>query len=112
MGKVVHRVDTPGIAGPVMMGMFDTVHDRVAQLHIGAAISTLARSTFSPSGIYPPASRGTNEGSLHAPAAEGLSLPGSVGVPFNSGDLFGAAVVYISQPLRIRSSAKSYNCSK
>src|SRR5690606_11162367 len=36
VGEVVHWINTPGIPSPVMMGEFDPVHDRVAQMHIRA----------------------------------------------------------------------------
>ena len=32
---VVHRVDFPGAAGPVMLGVHDPVHDRVAHIEVG-----------------------------------------------------------------------------
>jgi hypothetical protein len=53
MCKIVHRVNTPFVAGAVMMGMFDAVNDRVTHQHIGEAISILARKTFSPSSYLP-----------------------------------------------------------
>ena len=34
MGKIVHRINTPFIAGSVMMGMLDTIHQGIAQMHI------------------------------------------------------------------------------
>ena len=46
VGKVVHRVDAPCIAGPVVAGMDDPVHDRVAQVHVRRVMSIFARRTF------------------------------------------------------------------
>ena len=36
VGKVVHRVDAPLVALPVMLGVLDAVDGRVAQVHVGA----------------------------------------------------------------------------
>src|SRR5690606_5494568 len=35
MGKIIHRVNTPLISAPVMMCMFDAVHQRIAQQQVG-----------------------------------------------------------------------------
>ncbi len=35
VGEVVHRVDAPLVAGAVMLGVEDAVHDRVAQVEVG-----------------------------------------------------------------------------
>jgi len=37
MREIVHRVDAPGIAGAVVRGVQNTVHDRVAHVHIRRA---------------------------------------------------------------------------
>ncbi len=34
MGIVVHRIDAPFVPGPVMRGMYDSVHQRVAEKHV------------------------------------------------------------------------------
>ena len=35
MGKVVHGIDAPGISRTMVMGKFDSVHERVAHVHVG-----------------------------------------------------------------------------
>ncbi len=40
---VVRRVDAPGVAGAVMMGVLDAVHHRIAQIELGDAMSIFAR---------------------------------------------------------------------
>ena len=35
MGKVVHRIDAPRIASPVVVGMEDPIEHRVPQVHVG-----------------------------------------------------------------------------
>ena len=35
MREVVHRINAPGVAGAVVVGMADTVQRRIAQIHVG-----------------------------------------------------------------------------
>lgn len=35
MSKIVHRIDTPRVSRPVVVRVFDSIHDRVAEVHVG-----------------------------------------------------------------------------
>jgi hypothetical protein len=46
VGKIIHRVNAPGIAGTVVMGMFNAVHQWVAQVHVGCGKIKLGTQYF------------------------------------------------------------------
>src|SRR5207253_5595389 len=35
VGPVVHRIDAPGVAGALVSGLADAIHDRIAQVDVG-----------------------------------------------------------------------------
>ncbi len=35
MGEVIHRIDAPGVAGVVVLGVHDPIEHRIAQVHVG-----------------------------------------------------------------------------
>ena len=62
---VVHRVDAPLVAGAVMVGVEDAVHDRVAQIEVAARSYQFWPAGHAPRReIRPPACVGTDLGSL------------------------------------------------
>ena len=82
VGPVVHGINAPGIAGAVVGRVHDAVHDGVAQIDVGAAMSILARNTREPSGNAPSfiCAKRSRFSSMER-SRYGLFLPGSVSVP-------------------------------
>ena len=80
---VVHRVDAPGVAGAVMLGVADAVQHRVAQVDVRRRHVDLGAQHVRAVGELAGAhARGTGRGSRRRCGVRyGVSVPGSVSVP-------------------------------
>lgn len=79
MGQVVHGIDAPLIACPVMFGVDDAVGMGSRILRFGL-VMILARSTFSPSAYLPSFISSRGAGFLRRCGC-GTGFPGSLKVP-------------------------------
>ena len=82
MRIVVHRIDAPFIAGTVVFGMQDTVHDGVAQQHVRVRHVNLGTEHFLSVGEFAARMRAKRSRfSSTLRLRHGLSVPGTVTVP-------------------------------
>ena len=52
MGKIVERINTPGISGPVMFRMTDAVEERIAHVHVLMSQVDLGSQHMGPIGKF------------------------------------------------------------
>ena len=106
---VVHRIDAPLVAGAVMLGVQDAVHDRVAHVEVRVRHVDLgAQRARCRRGTRPSSCARTGRGSPRTERSrQGLFLPGSVRVPRYSRTSSGDRSQTYALPLRIRSCAHS-----
>ena len=100
VGEIIHRVDAPIVAGAVVRGVLDAVHQRVAEVHIGAAHVALGaqypRSVGKLAVLHP---LEQVEVFFHAAIAVGAFGARLGGDALLRRDLFGGAVVHVGQAL-------------
>ena len=81
--KVVHRINAPRVARPVVGREFDAVHQRVPHVHVGVGHVNLGPEHHAPFRVLALA-HFLEQGQilLHRAVTKRTRLPGSVGVPF------------------------------
>ena len=96
MGKIIHRVDAPFVARAVVMRVFDSVNDRITEVHIGRS-----HVDFSPQHVgsvakltrpHPPKQIKIF---VHRPIPKWTFSTRFGRIPFLDGDFFGSRVVHV-----------------
>src|SRR5215217_4629223 len=96
--KIIHWINAPLIAGPMVMGMFDSVDDWITHQHIRAGhVDQGTQGTYAICKLSCLHSAEKIKIFCYAAASERAVFAGFCWCSFKFGDLVGSAVVYIGQ---------------